>query len=308
MLHCGLIIISPLEVTNSGYPTAFQNRLWDKVKAETWTSKTWKKRGKKHEKESKWCVCASAGAWVISAVGEKALRNGGCWICSETARKTRLFHSSSQLGLWNGERGPTRDLILLESGVLLFCFSLLWVCGSVIKATRRWSGCSAESQQFLQKDSGQDCPQPPPPQVHMSYTFGSLQKIFLEIITFQSLQSADYILIYLVCSECVSLLNLRPPPPEVLKVMKARWILLIQTRLFIWERQGAPGLSAKSLDEDKNTRRSPHLGCDWMFPLSQPPPSSLAKLQLNVKAGILCPALACNCDFPRTQNPGHGET
>lgn len=32
------------------------------------------------------------------------------------------------------------------------------------------------------------------------------------------------------------------------------------------------------------------------------------KMQLNVRAGILCPAPACNCDFPRTQNPGHGET
>lgn len=72
--------------------------------------------------------CGARGACEKEAARR---RNWGRSKGKETATwKTCLFLSSSQLGLWNGERGPTWSLILLEERAvsLLFLTSVsLWL-------------------------------------------------------------------------------------------------------------------------------------------------------------------------------------
>lgn len=46
---------------------------------------------------------------------------------------------------------PDARPFLLKSAAFLCCFALPGACGSLIKTTRRRSGCSAESQQFFQR-------------------------------------------------------------------------------------------------------------------------------------------------------------
>lgn len=173
--------------------------------------------------------------------------------CSETAPKTPLFHSNWQLGLWNSERGLTRDLILLKSAAFLCCFALLGACGSLIKTTRRRSGCSAESQQFFQRILDR---------------------------TVQKKKKTKH------CSTFIRV------PVHALMILSSN----CSNGRFSVERE--------------TPRRAKGSGVvnNVLGTLTQSVSRGGQKYMKKRSFGTWLDVLACNCDFPRTQNPGQGET